>query len=182
MSFDFDELRTKVEDATRNAFKEIVEKHKEEDIYAFALYSDEGAMTVCPSSNTQLYLNSIKYNDDLAYYKFTPFEWKYEMQGADKEFDAISKILWDFHEEEDDDMTDEEFDDFRMRLYNICIEVLAKLKNEGFFKKVLGKDVFLTFEASEYEFESDKLKETITALNDNEYKEEYFNWMKTWGQ
>jgi len=182
MNFDFEELRIKIEDATRNAFKEIVEKHKEEDIYAFALYSDEGAMTVCPSSNTQLHLNSIEYDDDLAYYKFTPFEWKYEMQGADEEFNTISKSLYNYLLKEDTDCVDEEFGNFQMRLYNICIEVLAKLKKEEFFKNILGKDVFLTFEVSDYEFESDKLKETITALNDNEYKEEYFNWMKTWGQ
>ena len=48
----FTELKNKIEIAAKQAFLEMFEKHGKDEIYAFALYNDEGAMTVCPSTNT----------------------------------------------------------------------------------------------------------------------------------
>ena len=56
---DFDILKQQIETAAKNAFLEMYKKHGTEDIYSFALYSDEGAMTVCPSSNTLEALQNI---------------------------------------------------------------------------------------------------------------------------
>ena len=67
-------------------------------------------------------------------------------------------------------------------LYETCISVLEKLKKENFFKQIIGKDIFLIFTVSDYEFEKKDLKKIIERLNENEYKTEYLNWMKTWGQ
>lgn len=52
VKMNFIQLQQKIEEASKKSFLEMYEQHKEEDIYAFALYSDEGAMTVCPSTNT----------------------------------------------------------------------------------------------------------------------------------
>jgi sugar diacid utilization regulator len=49
-------------------------------------------------------------------------------------------------------------------------------------KQIIGKDIFLIFTISDYEFETKDLKKIIERLNENEYKTEYLNWMKTWGQ
>lgn len=46
------DLRRRIEDAARQAFLDVLESHPDEHVYAFALYSDEDAMTVCPSTNT----------------------------------------------------------------------------------------------------------------------------------
>ena len=88
----FTELKEQIKFATKQAFIEMCEKHKDERIYPFALYSDEGAMTVCPSTNTLDYLETQENDEDFKYYKFEPAEWKYEMVGADKLFDKISEI------------------------------------------------------------------------------------------
>ena len=89
----FDILRQKIEHATKQAFIEMFENYGVDEIYGFALYSDEGAMTVCPSTNTLKHLAVFDQNDDLTYYKFEPAEWKYEALGADKEFDEICDSL-----------------------------------------------------------------------------------------
>lgn len=173
----FEILKHQIEAATKKAFLEMFEKHGVDKIYGFALYSDEGAMTVCPSTNTLKHLTTVD-QEDLDYYKYEPAEWKYEMQGADNEFNEISKQLREELDKNDDD--DDWFSDFQNQLYAICIEVLEKLKNENFFQKIIGKDIFLNFTVSDYEFEKSEVKEIISRLNDNEYKTEYLEWLETW--
>jgi hypothetical protein len=175
---DFEILKQEIENAAKKAFLEMYEKHGAENIYSFALYSDEGAMTVCPASNTLEELDT-EDEDDALYYKYEPAEWTYEMEGADKEFNKIcAKLRAELDKNGDDN---DWFEDFQAKLYTTCIEVLEKLKNEDFFKQITGKDVFLFFTVSDYEFDKKDLKEIITRLNDNEYKTEYLEWMDTWG-
>ncbi|AYZ10845.1 DUF4303 domain-containing protein [Chryseobacterium arthrosphaerae] len=175
---DFEILKQRIEDAAKKAFLEMYEKHGREKIYSFALYSDEGAMTVCPAANTLEMLETTE-DDDALYYKYEPAEWAYEMEGADDEFNAIGTLLRTELSRHDED--DEWFEDFQARLYSACIEVLEKLKNEDFFRQITGQDIFLIFTVSDYEFEKQDLKDIIIRLNDNEYKSEYLGWMDTWG-
>lgn len=174
----FDELKNKIESAAKLAFTEMFEKHGSEGIYAFALHSDEGAMTVCPATNTVQYLASVEPADQVAYYKFEPAEWNYEIQGATKEFNEICKSLRaELAAHEDDE---EWFEGFQKSLYGLCVDVLEKLKNEGFFRKIVGKDIYLSFTVSEYEIERDEVKKIAARLNGNEYLSEYLDWVKTW--
>ena len=175
---DFIELKKNIKDATKQAFLEMYEKHGDEGIYAFALYSDEGAMTVCPSTNTLDYLATKKDDEDFKYYKFEPAEWKYEMQGANRLFNEISKLCWNEVEKNEDN--DDAFETFQNQLYQTSIEVLSELKSENFFRQIVGKDIFLIFTVTEYEFSKKELKSIINVLNDNEYNKEYLEWMKTW--
>ncbi|WP_306354280.1 DUF4303 domain-containing protein [Flavobacterium sp. '19STA2R22 D10 B1'] len=180
--FNFSTLELRIREATKKAFLEMYELHKAEGIYGFALYSDEGAMTVCPSTNTQQFLedNAEEHQDDAVYYKFEPAEWKYEMRGADDAFENIcTTIRTEVLENEEND---EWFDDFQEQLYETCILVLEKLKQEHFFKNIVGHDIFLLFSVSEYEFDTEKIVEIINRLNDNDYNQEYLNWMKTWSE
>lgn len=174
----FENLRERIEDATKKAFLEMFEKHGSEEIYGFASYSDGDAMTVCPSTNTLKHLTTID-QDDLTYFKFEPAEWKYEMKGADKEFNEICSQLRDELDKNDDN--DEWFEVFQNKLYDVCITVLEKLKNENFFSQVIGQEIFLTFTVSDYEFKTKSLEKIIKRLNGNEYRNEYLSWMKTWG-
>jgi len=175
----FIQLQQKIEDASKKAFLEMYEQHGEEEIYAFALYSDEGAMTVCPSTNTVRFLEQNEDEDDRLYYKYEPAEWRYEMQGANQEFNAISKALYDEVMKISDD--EEAFTQFRENVFAVCIDVLEKLKNEDFFSQITGKDVFLIFSVSDDVFSAGELESIINRLNDNAYKAEYLDWMKTWG-
>lgn len=180
---DFEMLSQKIEAATKKAFTEMFEKYGADEIYSFALYSDGDAMTVCPSTNTLKHLSRAE-PAELAYYKFEPAEWKYEMEGAEEAFDNISTLLRAEVEEneflENDEYNEEWCLKFQSELYETCISVLEKLRKEHFFKAIVGKDIFLTFTVSDYEFDTKDLKNIINRLNDNEYKTEYLNWMKTW--
>ncbi|WP_347217993.1 DUF4303 domain-containing protein [Chryseobacterium sp.] len=175
---DFEKLKQQIEEATKKAFREMYEKHGAENIYSFALYSDEGAMTVCPSANTMEALKKID-EDDALYYKYEPVEWTYEMEGADQDFNEICTSLRTELTQYDED--DDGFQEFQAKLYSTCIDVLEKLKNENFFKNTIEKEIFLIFTVSDYEFEKQDLKDIIIRLNDNEYKSEYLEWMETWG-
>ncbi|WP_300669630.1 DUF4303 domain-containing protein [Soonwooa sp.] len=175
---DFEILKQQIEDATKKAFIEMHELHGSENIYAFALYSDEGAMTVCPSTNTLTALEAHANDDEQEYYKFEPAEWKYEMQGANDEFNKICKDLRDelYANEENEAW----FDHFQKSLFDTCIDVLEKLKSENFFQKIIGKDIFLFFTISDYDFKKKDIKAIVEKLNDNSYKDEYLAWMKSW--
>jgi len=181
----FHELEINIEEATKKAFKELFTKYSHEEIYCFSLYSDEGAMTVCPSMNTIDFLNKLndEEKEELAYYKFEPAEWKYEMVGAIEEFNEISTKLRTELEKnnfENEYKNEKTFLEFRNRLFEICINVLKRLKNEDFFRKITGQDVFLVFSVSDFEFDLKGIESMVIKLNDNDYKSEYLNWMKTW--
>ena len=142
-------------------------------------------MTVCPSTNTVDFLENLdeEEKEELTYYKFEPAEWKYEMVGAVEEFDDIctelsAELGKNNYENEYED--EETFVAFRNRLFKLCVKVLKKLKKENFFRNIIGKDIFLTFAVSDFEFDNDELENIIIELNDNDYKEEYLNWIKTW--
>lgn len=175
---DFEILRQQIEEAAKKAFLEVYEKHGAEDIYSFALYSDEGAMTVCPAANTMKAMENAD-EEDALYYKYEPAEWIYEMEGANEDFnDICTQLRTELYKHDDDDHW---FEGFQTKLYSICIEVLEKLKNENFFTNITGKEVFLIFTVSDDEFEKKDLQDLIIRLNDNEYKNEYLDWMATWG-
>jgi hypothetical protein len=141
--FDWPGMTTKIEAATRLAFTEMVEQHGSEGIYAFALYSDAGAMTVCPSTNSEHHLTT-------------------ELDRVDHEWD------------------DPWFTVFQSTLFTTCVNTLDKLKTEGFFSTVAGRDVFLVFTVSDHEFTKAEMKTNVARLNDNPYLDEYLAWMKTW--
>lgn len=145
MNLDFEKLAIEIEAATRKSFQEIVANHAAENIYAFALYSDEGAMTVCPATNTMDFLVT-RPQDDLTYYTFEPAEWCYEGSRPGDGFSAISHHLYEAIEEDQedeyDDDNDEEFEEFQQTLYQTCFEVLLKLKRK-LFQKSCWKRHFL---------------------------------------
>lgn len=178
-NFDFDQLSIQIETAARLAFTEQLAASAGETLYCFALYSDEGAMTLCPSSNTLEFVQQNAPKNDLTYYTLEPFEWKYEMQGADEQFNLISQQLYAYCEQIEDD--EQLFKIFQQKLYTTGFEVLLKLVQEDFFARTAGREIFVIFSVSEYEFEQQKLADMVTQLNpNNSYKDMYLNWMKSW--
>lgn len=180
-NLDFAELSQQIEQAARDAFIEQLAcaGAVSETLYSFALYSDEGAMTLCPSSNTLEFVEQNAPTKDQTYYRLEPFEWKYEMQGADQQFSQLSKQLYEYCEQVEDD--EQLFEQFQQKLYTTGFEVLLKLVQEDFFARTAGREIFVIFSVSEYEFERQKLAEMVTQLNpNNNYKDMYLSWMKSW--
>ncbi|OON68880.1 DUF4303 domain-containing protein [Hymenobacter sp. CRA2] len=178
MPLDFTALAAQITQATQAAFLEMLSQHRAEGIYAFALYSDEGAMTVCPATNTLVHLAQ-QPADEAAYYKFEPAEWKYEMMGADEQFNAICYQLRAALDElpEDDDAA---FEAFREQLYATCVQVLDDLHRARFFQQAAGREVFLMFSVSEDDPDPAATARMISQLNDNAYRDEYLAWLRTW--
>jgi len=135
MDFDFAQLERRIEDAARKAFPEVIERAGDETICAFALYSDDGAMTVCPAANT---VEHVEHKDAKSpgnpdYYRFETAEWKYEAVGADDLFKGIcDTVRNEVLEKEEDEAW---FEAFRKQLYETCERVLLKLSRRAFLRR-----------------------------------------------
>ena len=105
----------------------MLQRSKKETLYAFALYSDEDAITLCPAANTLENLQAEADEGDWAYYQFEPAEWKYEMMGADKEFEAIGNRL----QQKAKENYDEDAGNRSFQLKKACVEVLSTLSSRG---------------------------------------------------
>lgn len=178
------ELKGKIENAARQAFLEMFEKHGEEGICAFALYSDGGAWTVCPATNTTEHLEEEIKNDseDEYYYLYETAAWKYECVGADKLFDEICKFCGDTvcAMKKNEKTYEKEFSTFQKLLFDTCVEVLEKLKSENFFKQIVGKEILLLFTVSDHDFSTKDFERIVTRLNDGKYRDDCLDWIKTW--
>jgi hypothetical protein len=169
-------LKGQLTQATQTAFNEVIAQHRDEGVYSFALYSDEGAMTVCPAINTLAHL-ATQPTDDLPYAKFEPAEWRYENVGATSQFDAIRRQLRT--QVLNEALEEEEFEQFRQQLYATCIDVLEDLQQQGFFDRAAGQAVFLLFHISDSDTSAEKLTQPVSRLNSNAYGDEYLAWLRT---
>lgn len=132
MPFDFLHFQQQLTQATQDAFRELLAAHHAEGLYSFALYSDEGALTVCPSANSLAHLAAQPPEDQL-YAKFEPAEWAYEMRGAENQFKELSRQLRTHVLEED--LPAEVFEQFRQQLYATCVAVLDELREQRFLTR-----------------------------------------------
>lgn len=179
-NFSFQDLKEKIEIATKKGFLDMIKKN--DSIYSFALYSDENCETLSVAGNTPSYLEKAKAENKEAetdhFSKYSPEEWDYTIDGARDEFNEISEILGDnfVNMQFEGNQESDEFHEYRTSFYQICVDTLLKLKSEDFFHSNFDKEIFITFYATEYEFENSIQNQIIEALNDNEYCEEYLEW------
>lgn len=127
-TFHFEHLGQAILAAARAAFAEISERHPTDPVRAFALYTDSGAMTVCPSMAPASYFARIPQDepDDVDYYRFSPAEWPLECEGAASAFDAICSQLRGQLEQ----LPDGGFGAFKARLIETCVQSLEVLRRE----------------------------------------------------
>lgn len=177
MPFDFQHFQQHLTQATRDAFLELLAAYRAEGFYSFALYSDEGALTVCPSANTLAHLTA-QPPEDLPYAKFEPAEWAYEMRGAEAQFDELSRQLRTHVL--DEALAEEAFEQFRQQLYATCVAVLDELRQQRFFDQAAGREVFLLFSVSDSDTPAAELVQLVKHLNHNAYRDEYLAWLASW--
>ena len=136
MPIDETKLRTSIRNAAKRAFTEVRRAHKGESFYAFALYTDEGLMTVMPAANTeQGYARAVeKYGytktADKNYVRWATAEWAYEGAGADH-FDAACKLLNSDKRDDTDD--DRGYRAFANKVIGSMVGALRELDGAGFF-------------------------------------------------
>ncbi|KAA5822416.1 DUF4303 domain-containing protein [Algibacter amylolyticus] len=167
-NFNFEVLKSKIEFAVKTCFKENIQKYGS-DICSFALISDDGAMTVVPFTNIKTHLKKMQAEnpEQRDYYEFEPAEW-FTSNGANEAFNAICKMV---SLEIDNEELDFEY--FRNTLFASCVEVLEKLRTEGFFQKELGENLLVQFNISDTDESKDNLIHWTKRLNDSTYAKRY---------
>lgn len=194
--FDFAALEVQIRKAARRAFEEVAAAHPEEHLCAFALYSDDGAMTVCPSINTTKHLEARQrqYPNDAAYYKFAPAEWKYEAEGADAAFRAIcERVRIQALAFEGVSAANAKtlagvsplrprtpprgFATFKRTLFETCLRVLESLRSDRSFAGVT-----LVFAVSDTDSTARSQLAMIRRLNDEPVVDEFRRWTKSWAR
>lgn len=176
--FDFAALQADLEAAAKLALVEMTAAHPEETLCGFALYSDSGAMTACIASNTLSHLqrHQAENPDDQAYYKFSPAEWHFEGQGADRETQQICTRIREHVLDIEDSPG---FDAFREQLYQTCVQALENLRNQGVFAK-FGADFLLVFSVSDDDPDPAVELANLSRLNSAATVEEFQAWLATW--
>ena len=165
---DFEKLKLDIKEAAKNCFSFVRSKHKEK-LSGYALYSDSGAMTVGASVNSHKNLKEMCDDDpgDATYYKWSPGEWDYESECVDF-FSSISKRLT----ASVNNMSDSQFSDFRMQLYEICVQALEGLVCDGFF----DEECVVVFTISDDEIPEKEI-EWMKRLNSSKNSLEFEQWV-----
>ena len=127
------ELEDDVYQAASAAFTELQTAHPDEQFYAFALYTDSGAMTICPaaSSHEALARKFAKEgidaaDDDAPYYTWSTSEWPYEAW-EDEHFNDICTRLRESLESEED------HEHFLAQVFQTMTNAMARVRDDGVF-------------------------------------------------
>lgn len=143
-TFDFDDLRARLVAASTRALAEVRRRYRADPVCAFALYSDDGAMTVCPAMDLTS-ARAARIAGDPAHAAdttYAPPEWALESVGAERAFDAICERLSDHL-----DAHPREFRAFKAALFETCLQALEELRDGGRFRG--GPEVLLMFAVSD---------------------------------
>jgi hypothetical protein len=133
---DFSDFQRDIAEAARATFKALRALHPDEHFYAFALYTDSGAMTVVPAANSIEGLRRIRARQAIAdddpapWYTWSSAEWAYEAAEASP-FNAICGRLAD--EVLSPQFVQSRFAEFSRQLRADMIEALRLLDRDGLF-------------------------------------------------
>jgi hypothetical protein len=167
--FDFALLHTLVADAARRAFDCVRRAHPGQRIDAFALVSDDSAMTIGCMANSREALATSEYGEEMLW---NPAEWAFDEGGA--YFDSACRLLLQAHRELPFDV---DFDSFRSGVFDACIAALAQLDAEGMFGSGAQREEFvLLFEVSD----SEPLEGAMARLNPPAVVARFEAWMASW--
>ncbi|AIO35848.1 hypothetical protein DM39_4674 [Burkholderia cenocepacia] len=132
----FPDFAREIADAARVTYRALLAAHPDEHFYAFALYTDSGAMTIVPAANTEEGLKRVReqmeIGDDEGAPEFTwaTGEWVYEAVESDS-FNPLCKRLADTVLAPS--FPEAKFDVFIEDVQSDMIEALRLLDQEGLF-------------------------------------------------
>lgn len=146
---DFALVRREIRDAAHRAFDAVRATHPDETFYAFALYSDDSAMTVCPTANTEegyqrcverykanmsymefIASHGIPFEDCLTNFRWGSGEWAYACE-ASEQFGAVYEMINVDGRYDDEDP--DGFVNFKGRVFASMVLGLKDLDAEGYF-------------------------------------------------
>ncbi|WP_219115846.1 DUF4303 domain-containing protein [Janthinobacterium sp. UMAB-56] len=169
--FDFALLQTLVAHAARLAFGAVRRAHPLQHIDAFALVSDDSAMTIGPMANSREALAASEYGEEMLW---NPAEWAFDEGGA--YFDSAYRLLLQAHRDLPFEVA---FATFRSGVFDACIEALAQLDAEGCFGTGVQRDEsVLLFEVSD----SEPVEGAMARLNPPAVVARFEAWMASWAE
>ena len=167
--FDLALLHTLVAHAARLAVDAVRRAHPDQHIDAFALVSDDSAMTIGCMANSREALAASEYGEEMLW---NPAEWAFDDGGA--YFDSAYRLLLQAHRELPFDV---DFDTFRSGVFDVCIAALAQLDAEGVFGAGAQREEFvLLFEVSD----SEPVEGAMARLNPPAVVARFAAWMANW--
>ena len=167
--FDFALLQALVADAARRAVNAVRRAHPKQHIDAFALVSDDSAMTIGAMANSREALAASEYGEEM---RWNPAEWAFDDGGA--YFDSAYRLLLQAHRALPFDV---DFATFRAGAFDACIAALAQLDAEGCFGAgAQREEAVLLFEVSD----SGPVDGALARLNPPAVVARYAAWMASW--
>jgi len=167
--FDFAQLQALVAHAAHLAFDCVRRAHPDQHIDAFALVSDDSAMTIGCMANSREALAASEYGEEMLW---NPAEWAFDEGGA--YFDSAYRLLLQAHRALPFDV---DFATFRTGVFDACIAALAQLDAEGVFGTGAERDEnLLLFEVSD----SEPLEGAMARLNPPAVVARFEAWMASW--
>ncbi|MDQ2730232.1 MAG: DUF4303 domain-containing protein [Armatimonadota bacterium] len=179
----YDLLQSEIKEAAKKAFTAVRAEHPNEHFYAFALYSDDGAMTVEPAANTQEGMErkakEYGYNPIPPWFPWLIGEWAYEGEGGEN-FLKVYELL---ETEEDFDEDDsEEFEALRTRVFESMIRALEDLEKEHFFGAGSAREAITLFCSISDSDDAGQLEnESARRLNPPSVYEKFLNRLESGG-
>lgn len=179
--FDFTKLKSNLVLGIKDSFKDIEEEN--ENIYCYSLIIHSDISCIGAAANTVEYFeDNIDEEDERMYYKFCEQDW--EIYNETNEYlDEAQEQIKKFVDENDDLITDKDtcyytdfFEEFREKIFDICIEALYEVKSSSFFDKFLRDESgrFINFMIPEYLDHEESIK-IFSKLNSGDIVKEYIN-------
>jgi hypothetical protein len=149
-------FKAELKQGAARAFQAISADHPDEQIYAFAVYSDDAAMTVCPAANSEeAYAEKISGAKpaNLAYYRWNTGDWAYEFEHVEA-LDGAYTMLNDLRQAMGED---EFYERAREDVFRTMVAALEELNAENVFGTGAAREritVFFTLSDDGEEWEA----------------------------
>ncbi|OBV38907.1 DUF4303 domain-containing protein [Janthinobacterium psychrotolerans] len=167
--FDAPLLHTLLLNATRQAVAALRAAHPDQHFNAYALYSDDSAMTISLLANSGEALAGAEDEDEMLW---NPPEWQFDEGGA--YFDSAYRLLLQAHR---DLPFDVDFEVLRASAFEAGIAALELLDREGLFGTGAEREeTVLLFEVSD----SDAIDGAVERLNTPAMVARLNAWMASW--
>jgi hypothetical protein len=167
--FDFEQLRTEIREGARQAFAACRAAHPGETINAYALISDDSAMTIIPATNSEEAHRNKGGDED---FLWNTGEWSY--QDGDEFLDIAYRLILTQCQDLPFEM---EFEDFRTGFIESCVRALEDLDREGCFGAGPAREsVVVLFQISD----ADYIDGAMRRLNTGAMYKRYRKWYNSW--
>lgn len=181
-AFDFAALAEGIAQASRAALAEISGRCGPGDpVCAFTLYTDDGAMTVCPAMVTEGQVQALttRHPDDADYYRYSSAEWPLEGEGANAAFNGLCTQVAGHVLALPDGDGDAAFSAFRSQLLETMLQVLERLRRDD--PAFARESLMLQVAVSDGDEPAEVLNQWVARLNPPAVAARFKAWTDTWG-